>query len=104
MGSPPSPAREAAAKLCGVAAAGIGAPQAAALLADLTALVTPPPPEGPKGPKTVATKPGGGGGGGENGVVQKMSRARFEERDGATAAAGYVLAQAMTGARTCGAV
>ncbi len=68
-------AREAAAKLCGIAVAGQPGPAVASLLAELAAAFAPP-----AGGKDGAKRVG-----------------KFEERDGATAAAGYVLAQVMTG-------
>jgi hypothetical protein len=69
-------AREAAAKLCGIAAEGQPGGAVAQLLPELAAVFL--------APAAAA-----------DGKARKP--ARFEDRDGATAAAGYVLAQTMTG-------
>jgi proteasome component ECM29 len=69
--------RELSAQLLAVAAAGMASPDAAALLASLSGVAA-----GGVG------APGGASGG----------NVRFEEADGATAAAGYILAQAAAGA------
>lgn len=88
-GSPNAPlsilfaAREAAAKLCGIAAAGQPGPAIAQLLSELAAVFLDP----------AATAASGGSGAKSHGKA-----ARFEDRDGATAAAGYILAQTLTGA------
>lgn len=91
----PCAAREAAAKLCGLAAAGQSGADASALLQQLAAVFT-------AAGGTGASRPGASGGAPPENSSAAAGRAaaRYEERDGATAACGYVLAQTMTGALT----
>ncbi len=77
-------ARETAAKLCGLAAAGLSGADAATLLEQLAAVFL----AGGSGAATADN----------SAAAAARAAARYEERDGMTAACGYVLAQAMTGA------
>jgi len=98
LGHTDAAAREAAAKLCGVAAAGQSGADAADLLQQLAAVFL---------AAGSTTRHGAGGAPSAGGAAPAASdnraaavgraAARFEERDGTAAACGYVLAQAMSG-------
>lgn len=91
-------AREAAAKLCGLTTAAVSPDSVAALLEQLVSVFASSSAR-PAAAAAAATAHGGGAKE-SNGTATMAAKAaaRYEERDGALAAAGFVLAQATTGA------